>query len=264
LGARVSAWKLHHNWAEETGCRYLRESVQLSSLGDTIALKAVIAGIDPSPKVIVFDTLARCAVGLDENQAKDMGKLIAEVDALIRQFGATVILIHHRGKNSENGPRGSTALLAAIDTCIEVTDGGSNTVNVTCNKMKDAPEFPTMRLKLKAVGNSCALTRFDFMTENADEIRPPKVSNNNLTALAVLANHEVGLSYSEWLRLSTLKREAYKTVRGDLVKKGFVKHEGTLYRITDYGLAALSSIKLSKGPANDNVTSEGASQEGGK
>ena len=51
------------------------------------------------PALIIVDTLARCMVGGDENSAKDMGLFIAHADALRKETGATVLIIHHTGKN---------------------------------------------------------------------------------------------------------------------------------------------------------------------
>ena len=45
-----------------------------------------------------MDTLARHAVGVEENSAKEMGVWIANVEALAREFGCTVLLVHHIGK----------------------------------------------------------------------------------------------------------------------------------------------------------------------
>jgi hypothetical protein len=47
------------------------------------------------PGFVVFDTLSRCSVGVDENSAKDMGLVIAGVDRIRKEFEATVLVIHH-------------------------------------------------------------------------------------------------------------------------------------------------------------------------
>jgi hypothetical protein len=75
------------------------------------------------PALIVLDTLARSMRGGDENSAQDMGDLNYAVTALIESTGACVLLVHHSGKNKAAGARGSSALLGAVDTELEV-DGG--------------------------------------------------------------------------------------------------------------------------------------------
>ena len=64
---------------------------------------------------MVFDTLAHCFGGNDENSAEDMGAFIQDCDAIKQRTGATVIVVHHSGKNEEAGARGSSALRGALD-----------------------------------------------------------------------------------------------------------------------------------------------------
>ena len=84
------------------------------------SLGATLAELPEKPVLIVIDTLARAMKGGDENSAKDMGELNDAVAALIESTGACVMLVHHSGKNKGNGARGSSALLGAVDTEIEV------------------------------------------------------------------------------------------------------------------------------------------------
>ena len=84
------------------------------------ALGALIAELPATPKFIIIDTLARAMMGGDENSAQDIGALNAAVAALIEATGACVMLVHHSGKDKSRGARGSSALLGAIDTEIEV------------------------------------------------------------------------------------------------------------------------------------------------
>jgi hypothetical protein len=71
-------------------------------------------------KLVIVDTLARNMGAGDENAARDMGAFIASCDRVRLGTGAAVLIVHHSGKNSQNGARGSSALLAAVDTAIAV------------------------------------------------------------------------------------------------------------------------------------------------
>lgn len=84
------------------------------------ALGAVLAGLPEKPILVVVDTLARAMCGGDENSAQDMGALNDGVTALIEATGAAVLLTHHSGKGRVNGARGSSALLGAVDTELEI------------------------------------------------------------------------------------------------------------------------------------------------
>ncbi|MFC4353390.1 AAA family ATPase [Fodinicurvata halophila] len=100
--------------------RVWRNPVNLCSQDETAGLIGAIRDEQLDPVLIVVDTLARCFVG-NENSAEDMGKFIAGVDSLRDAFpGATVLVIHHQGKDEEKGARGSTALRGAIDTGIRL------------------------------------------------------------------------------------------------------------------------------------------------
>ncbi|UWS79977.1 helicase RepA family protein [Phaeobacter sp. G2] len=86
--------------------------------------------------LVVVDTMARSMGGGDENSSRDVSQFVANIDAIRTQTGAHVLVIHHSGKNAEAGARGSSALRAAIDTEIAITDR-----QITCAKQRDM-EFP--------------------------------------------------------------------------------------------------------------------------
>jgi len=102
-------------------------------------------------KLIVVDTLARCYGGNDENSAKDMGAFIKGCDQIRKQTGATLLVVHHTGKNAENGARGSSALRAALDVEILVTRETNFSVMVECTKMKDAEQPSGLAFDLDTV-----------------------------------------------------------------------------------------------------------------
>ena len=66
--------------------------------------------------LIVIDTLARAMCGADENAARDMGQFVRNMDRLREITGAHVMLVHHSGKDTSAGARGSSALKAAVDS----------------------------------------------------------------------------------------------------------------------------------------------------
>ena len=92
-------------------------------------------------QLIVIDTLARCFGGNDENDAKDMGAFIEGCDTIKRETGATVLVVHHSGKDDTKGARGSSAFRAALDAEFNVRrEGDGGAIILTCTKMKDAEE----------------------------------------------------------------------------------------------------------------------------
>lgn len=120
-------------------------------LSDRQTIDALIEAMQAnSCSVIVFDTLARCMVGADENSALDVGLIVAQLDRIKVEIpGAIVVLVHHTGKDADKGGRGSSALLGAIDTEITVTRGRMRT-----SKQKNADELEATKFELVDSGPS--------------------------------------------------------------------------------------------------------------
>ena len=79
--------------------------------------------------------------GLNENDAADAGKFIQFCDSLVEAFACTVLAIHHTGKETDRGARGSSAFLAGFDTVLEVkAHKATKAVSVFVRKHKDAEE----------------------------------------------------------------------------------------------------------------------------
>lgn len=109
---------------------------------------ALIEVLSPqAPIMVVLDTLARCTVGLDENATEDMAKIVASADILRAALDCTVLIVHHTGKDARAGARGSSALRAAVDTEIEVTE--SHEIRAT--KQRDMAEAPPIHFAIKSV-----------------------------------------------------------------------------------------------------------------
>jgi hypothetical protein len=87
--------------------------------------------------LVVVDTLARSMGGGDENAACDMGRVVRSCDAIREALATCVTIVHHAGKDSSRGARGSSALRAAADVEIEVTaENGQHRARIT--KSRDA------------------------------------------------------------------------------------------------------------------------------
>jgi hypothetical protein len=102
-------------------------------------------------KLIIIDTLATTFVGGDENTSKDMGAFVDGCRQLQQQLGgATVLVVHHTGKNEEGGERGSSALKGAADFTIRIH---SNLERITLKneKQKDNDLFPDVHVRLREV-----------------------------------------------------------------------------------------------------------------
>lgn len=102
----------------------LRESIEAQRLEEPLRL-------------IVIDTLAQVLHGAEENGVGMMA-LIGNANALTQHFRCAVLVIHHSGKNSENGSRGHSSLPAAADVVwsVKKDENSANSV-MTIEKAKD-------------------------------------------------------------------------------------------------------------------------------
>jgi hypothetical protein len=126
VGARIKAIKQHHQTPAGAPIYVIRHQLNLrASVEDFNALMVAIetlvmeTGIDF--KLIVIDTLARAFGGGDENSASDMMQFVVTCGR-IQQIvqGAALMILHHSGKDQSRGMRGSSALLGAVDTELEL------------------------------------------------------------------------------------------------------------------------------------------------
>lgn len=109
-------------------------------------LGATMADLPTKPVLIIIDTFARALMGGDENSAQDVGAFNAAIEALIQSTGACVLVIHHSGKDASKGARGSSAILGAIDTEIEVRQG-----QIVATKQRDVDLGEPVGFKLTPI-----------------------------------------------------------------------------------------------------------------
>lgn len=133
--------------------------------------------------LVVLDTLARVTTGGDENSAQDMGVAMDSAQRITEEVGCSVLLVHHSGKDTSQGARGSSAIRAALDAELEVSRmGGDRVLRVT--KLKDGEEGAEYGFRLQTV-----LLGVD---DDDEEITSCVVSHNDSSAAAAV-KHMSGL-----------------------------------------------------------------------
>ena len=108
---------------------------------------------------VVFDTLARCSIGADENSASDMSRVVQACDRIRAELDAHVFLNHHSRKDGAT-ERGSSALRGAADTIFALAKS-DDLLTLRCEKQKDGEEGAPLRLTLRPVGDtgSCVVSQ---------------------------------------------------------------------------------------------------------
>jgi len=103
-------------------------------------------------------------VSAEENSARDMGIVIANMDT-IRSCGAAVLAIHHTGHEHTSRARGSSGIPGAADGRIRVEKAERLKAKIEPAKMKDAEKGEPITVDLEPRLRSLVIARAGTRTE---------------------------------------------------------------------------------------------------
>ena len=245
---RVRAWMQEQEIDTIPNAFFLLDDLQLLASGDVKALNTQIAHVCPHPALIVLDTFAACFVGGEENSAKDTGLALSSARYLVNTTGATVLLVHHSGRQDTDRERGSSALKGNVDVMISVSRTG-DTIAVKNTKQKDHEAFRPFQLQLKQVelgGGETSCVLIDCRT-GSPTARATSLSASEQRALDVLATFgNEGTTSAEWRNGIKTKHDVavpdktFQNWRQSLVRKGLVAAtpgRKSTYRVTEVASA---------------------------
>lgn len=226
-GKRIKAWKTSHNLGVSGHFHMLPVAVNFRDQADIEKLIRSIERLDRKWTCIYVDTLARALLGADENSSQEAGLAVAAADALKHKFECAVVFVHHAGKNSERGARGSSAILGGVDASIAVTKDES-LVTMSVQKQKDAELLDDITLEMTQIasisGSSIVLTRTDAPVKN----KVVKKDINMQLALESLQDYIIKMenprpNYLAWCRYHEEKtpdhtKQERSAARADLQK----------------------------------------------
>ena len=136
--SRVEAWRIARGVSREAIKDVFTVLAGAVQFADEREMADVIAKVAETGAVmVIFDTQARCTVGLEENNATAQGLAVRGLDTLREATGATVLVLHHPNKSNDRDPRGSSAWNGALDTELHLERDGME-LTLTVTKMKDA------------------------------------------------------------------------------------------------------------------------------
>jgi RecA-family ATPase len=124
---------------------------------DVLALSEAVAWLKRNQgaadfRLIVIDTMSRTMGAADENAAKDINDLIANLEALREATGAHILLVHHSGKDLTKGARGHSSLRAAVDTEITIArEDDEKLIAAKIDKQRDGETGAIFRYRLRQV-----------------------------------------------------------------------------------------------------------------
>ena len=144
LQNRLRAWEKQNSAEISAAFKGLIQAFSIASGQDVEDLAAAL----PVGGVVIIDTLNRASPGLDENNSKDMGQILAGMKRLQEVTQGLVLVVHHTGKDASKGMRGHSSLYAALDGAIEVQRAGANR-SWSAAKVKDGVDGESVAFKLK-------------------------------------------------------------------------------------------------------------------
>lgn len=157
MKARLNAWERTWNTqVPDSRFRLLAQPVNLGNMTEVMALCKLIKEEGPFG-LLVIDTLARCTMGLEENNATEMGRVIQAAYMIRTAMGVdgTVLLIHHQGKSG--AVRGSSALLGGVDLMLTLSNDHGHLV-LEDEKRKDGKPMGEVTLKLEESHGSMVIS----------------------------------------------------------------------------------------------------------
>lgn len=98
-----------------------------------------------APGVICIDTVA-LAIGADEDKTENVSPFLKAMKRIAKDTGATVLLLHHPGKDESRGPRGSSGFVGNVDQTLYMKSG-----RIYLKKVRDGAKDQVLGFALKVV-----------------------------------------------------------------------------------------------------------------
>jgi hypothetical protein len=213
---RIAANRYRNNVTAEPNLTFVGRAIQLHQPTEIDAFISSLHEAKLQPGLVVFDTLSRCSVGVDENTAKDMNQVIAGLERVKREFDATVLILHHSKKADAKIIRGSGVLLGAVDTSLSLTAGSQPERVLSVKEQKESESGKTLTFALENV-NKSAVPVLVGKTSSA-----PGLSEKEEKALSTLSMLGAA-EHTTWLRASGLARSTFNRCRTQLEKLGLIQ-----------------------------------------
>lgn len=201
IGKRLQAYSDHHGIdRSKLDVDVIIAAPNLLEQEDVTEVVKAMAAFGPYDLVII-DTLAQVTPGANENAGEDMGPVLANIKAIQNATGATVIAVHHAGKDLSRGSRGWSGIKAAAEAQLEVVrDDETNQRHMRIEKMKDGEDGAKygFQLEIVQVGvdddgdaiTSCAVVPVDYVPQVKESgkglKRRGRIENHVLEVLTML------------------------------------------------------------------------------
>jgi hypothetical protein len=200
VGARIKAIKLHHLTEDGAPIYIVRHQLNLrSSAEDFNALMMAVVTLVEETGIefclAIVDTLARAFGGGNENDTADMMAFVVSMGKIQEFLNCALTVLHHSGKDVAKGMRGSSSLLGAVDTELELLrfEGQMKGV-LTISKQKDGVQnerfgFEMVEVEIKPLVYSLAVQASDeavrLLSKNKAKNNAGKGKNQSIQLISL-------------------------------------------------------------------------------
>jgi predicted transcriptional regulator/energy-coupling factor transporter ATP-binding protein EcfA2 len=243
--ARWECWKDFHQ-VQDAELYFYTEALQVMDNPQVWGFFQMLENMGKKPELVIIDTMARSAIGLDENSAKDMGEFIAAVDNIRTALDCAVLVVHHTGKNGDM--RGSSALYGAADSVL-AQSMQNGVIRVTNN-----PDFGGKNKYAAAEYDDCfrimkhASGGFDggvLVQTEPIAVKPEEetLPDKHQAILEALDGHEHGLPVKLLQEETEIKKATLYRYLAKLQEQELVSYRHERWSITEQGKEALKKSK---------------------
>lgn len=226
---RIDAWAQHHRRPVPNNLYFIPSGINLMKPDLVKDLVRQLKSI--RPVLAVIDTLAMAMIGADENSARDVGIVLANVRALISECQTSVMLVHltTKGTGSE---RGSSSLRGNADSMLKVSNY-DDLLALDCTKSKDFEPFKRQYYTLKQVARSMVLLPCDAV--DGDRRTLTKLQSD-IVATMRLETCSDGVTLRELAELVSSPISTLHRAVSRLMQAGHVEKSKSGYRLTASGI----------------------------
>jgi AAA domain len=178
--------------------------------------------------LIIIDTLMRNMVG-HISDPKDMGVFIRGCDTIREKTGATVLVVHHEGKDKSRGGMGSIALDNAVDGIAKFYRQGSHRIfSIVTLREGDDSEQGDMVFELESVPLSLTMSQDGEEEQRSAVLKlvsrraKPKARQLSASDRLLLQIHEMAPKKPDDLVTQDISRASVYRLIGELREQGYV------------------------------------------
>lgn len=153
LNQRMAAWYLYYGKPHLKSFWRNSKQLLLSNLTDYKTILKHITEVEEPIKMIFIDTLSQSIRGWNENSSEEMNILIDRLSTLAYYSKASVLCLHHTLKSDSSISRGSSVLLAGMDSAWGLLKDKDNedTIILSCTKMRNGIVPEKVNLEIEQV-----------------------------------------------------------------------------------------------------------------